>query len=41
VEVLADGLVTLVVLAVVVYVWIIGPVGWFSGHKGRPLPDLW
>jgi hypothetical protein len=24
-----------------VYVWIIGPVRWFSGHKGRPLPDLW
>ena len=38
---LSEVLVPLVVLAAVVHVWVIGPVRWFSGHKGRPLPDVW
>lgn len=39
---LADVLVSLVVLSAVVYVWIIGPVRWFrSRQKARPLPDVW
>jgi hypothetical protein len=37
----AEVLVPLGVLAAVVPVWIIRPVRWFSGHKERPLPDVW
>jgi hypothetical protein len=38
---MADVLNALVVLAMVVYVWMVGPIRWFRGRKGRPLPDVW
>ena len=37
---LTDALVALVVVAMVVYVWVVQPLRWFVARK-RHLPDAW
>jgi hypothetical protein len=38
---LTDAVVALIVVAAVVYVWIVRPIMWFRGRRAQPLPDQW